>query len=44
MADDFRLKPNDIEYDDDVEELDEFDYEGYQVVRREFYAHYLIQL
>lgn len=39
MADDFRIKPNDIEYDDDVEELDEFDYEGYQVVRREFYAH-----
>lgn len=39
MADDIRIKSGDVEYDDDVEEIDEFEYSGYQVVRREFYAH-----
>lgn len=35
----FILKKEDIEGEEDVDEVDEFSFNGYQVVRREFYAH-----
>lgn len=41
MSDEIILKTEDVSYDDDedIEEVDDFDYTGYEVVRREFYAH-----
>lgn len=40
MSDDIRLHNDDIEYEDaEVEDVEDFEYDGYQVVRREFYAH-----
>lgn len=35
------LKTDEVSYEDDeeIEEVDDFDYTGYEVVRREFYAH-----
>lgn len=40
MSGDFiRISNEDISYDDDVEEVEGFELDGYQVIRREFYAH-----
>lgn len=39
LKDDIVLRQDEIEDGGDVDELEEFSYEGYQVVRREFYAH-----
>ena len=39
------LRTEDVSYEDDedVEEVEDFDYTGYEVVRREFYLIYMIQ-
>ena len=40
MGDEIRLNVDDVTYEDeDIEDVDEFEFDGYQVVRREFYAH-----
>ena len=40
MSGDFiRISNEDISYDDEVEEVEDFELDGYQVIRREFYAH-----